>query len=119
PNYVARYWDMVALADEEPALVIGENGMLRDKPGFEVNFLTRGSAREDMQSHAHPSVLMPVRGHWKVTWTGGEATLAPGDTMSMPEGIDHSVIPSMTGEAALYEVIGTGDPAGLTWTDAA
>ncbi|MEM9715373.1 MAG: cupin domain-containing protein [Pseudomonadota bacterium] len=119
PNYVARYWDMVALADKEPALVIGENGMLHDKPGFEVNFLTRGSAREDMQSHPQPSVLMPVRGHWKITWSSGAATLAPGDTMSMPEGMDHSVTPSMTGEAALYQVIGTGDPAGLTWTDAA
>ena len=27
-----------------PVKVIGENGMLRDKPGFEVDFITRGSA---------------------------------------------------------------------------
>ncbi|MEO1563569.1 MAG: cupin, partial [Pseudomonadota bacterium] len=119
PNYVARFWDMAALADKEPALVIGENGMLRDKPGFEVRFMTRGSARAEMHTYTHPSVLMPVRGHWKVTWDGGEATLAPGDTMSMPADMPHAAVPSMTGEAALYEVIGTGDPAGLTWTDAA
>ncbi|MEM0976582.1 MAG: cupin domain-containing protein [Pseudomonadota bacterium] len=119
PNYVARFWDMAALADKDPALVIGENGMLRDKPGFEVRFMTRGSARAERHTHMHPSVLMPVRGHWKVTWDGGEATLAPGDTMSMPADMPHAAVPSMTGEAALYEVIGTGDPAGLTWTDAA
>ena len=119
PNYVARYWDMAALADKDPALVIGENGMLRDKPGFEVRFVTRGSAQAEMHTHTHPSVLMPVRGHWKVNWNGGEATLAPGDTMSMPADMPHAAVPSMTGEAALYEVIGTGDPAGLTWTDAA
>ena len=43
PNHVARYWDMVALSDTAPAKVIGETGMLRDKPGFEVEFLTRNS----------------------------------------------------------------------------
>ena len=116
PNYVARYWDMVALADKTPAKVIGENGMLRDKPGFEVDFITRDSASDEMHTHDMPSVLMPVRGHWRVTWEGGEDTLAPGDTMSVPAGMPHAAVPSMTGEAALYHVIGTGDPAGLTWT---
>lgn len=115
PNHVARYWDMVALSDRSPAKVIGETGILRDKPGFEVNFITRGSASERAGSFAHPSVLMPVTGHWKVTWDGGSATLAPGDTMSVPEGMAHTVLPSMTGEAAIYQIVGTADPAGLTW----
>ena len=66
PNHVARYWDMVALADKTPAKVIGETGLLRDKPGFEVDFLTRESATEDKHSHDRPSVLMPVKGHWRV-----------------------------------------------------
>ena len=37
PNHVARYWDMVAYADRAPVTVIGETGLLRDKPGFEVH----------------------------------------------------------------------------------
>ncbi|MEM8536847.1 MAG: cupin domain-containing protein [Pseudomonadota bacterium] len=115
PHYVARYWDMVSLAGKTPAKVIGENGMLRDKPGFEVDFITRGSASDAMHSHAHPSVLMPMRGHWRVDWDGGAATLAPGDTMSVPADLPHAAVPSMTGEASLFHVIGTGDPAGLTW----
>ena len=116
PNHVARYWDLVAYADRKPAMVIGEHGILRDKPGFEVQFITRGSATEAKQSYERPSVLMPVKGHWTVTWDGGKATLAPGDTMSVPENLAHSVVPSMTGEAAIYQITGTGDPAGLTWT---
>lgn len=116
PNHVARYWDLVAYADRKPAMVIGEHGILRDKPGFEVQFITRGSATEAKQTYARPSVLMPVKGHWTVTWDGGKATLAPGDTMSVPENLAHSVVPSMTGEAAIYQITGTGDPAGLTWT---
>jgi quercetin dioxygenase-like cupin family protein len=115
PNHVARYWDMVALADKEPVLVLGENGMLRDKPGFEISFVTRNSASNKMHSHTQPSVLMPVKGHWRVDWDGGSTTLAAGDTMSMPENIAHSVVPSMSGEAALYHIVATSDPAGKTW----
>ncbi len=115
PNYVARYWDLVALADKEPVQVIGENGVLRDKPGFEVAFMTRASSTTDTHRHDKPSVLMPVQGHWRVIWDGGEATLAPGDTCLVPAGMDHTAVPSMSGEAALYHIVGTDDPAGATW----
>lgn len=114
-GYVRRYWDMVALSDKSPCKVIGETGIIRDKPGFEVDFVTRGSATDTMHRHDRPSVLMPVKGHWKVRWTGGETTLAPGDTMSVPADLDHSAVPSMTGEAALYHVVATDDAPGATW----
>ena len=116
PHYVARYWDLMSLADRTPAKVIGENGKLRDKPGFEVDVITRDSATPEMHSHSFPSVLMPMRGHWRVTWEGGETVLAPGDTMSVPENLPHAAVPSMTGEASLYHVVATGDPAGATHT---
>jgi quercetin dioxygenase-like cupin family protein len=115
PNHVARYWDMVALADKRPCKVIGEMGLMRDKPGFEVDFITRASTTGKKHSHNRPSVLMPVKGHWQVNWDGGSATLAPGDTMSVPENLAHSAVPSMTGEAALYHITATDDPAGLSW----
>jgi len=114
-GYVRRYLDMVALAEEKPVKVIGAEGLIRDKPGFEVDFLTRASATQEQHEHDKPSVLMPVKGHWRVDWDGGSATLAPGDTMSVPEGLAHSVVPSMTGEAALFHVIATDDAAGPTW----
>lgn len=116
PNHVARYLDLIALADRKPVDVIGEHAVLRDKPGFEVDFITGDSANAASKTSPYPTVLMPVRGHWKVTWEGGEATLAPGDTMSVPEDTHYAVAPSMTGEAALYRIVGTGDLAGLTWT---
>ncbi|MCH2248393.1 MAG: cupin domain-containing protein [Cognatishimia sp.] len=116
PNHVARYLDMVAYSDKAPCKVIGETGLLKDKPGFEVDFISRASASDQMHRHDKPSVLMPVKGHWRVDWDGGTTTLAPGDTMSIPEGLSHRATPSMTGEAALYHIIATDDPAGLTWT---
>ena len=112
---VRRYCDMMALGQHKPCKVIGETGIIRDKPGFEVDLITRGSATADMHQHDRPSVLMPMRGHWRVTWEGGATTLAPGDTMSMPEHIPHNAVPSMTGEASLFHIVATDDPAGPTW----
>jgi quercetin dioxygenase-like cupin family protein len=106
----------VAIAGKSPVKVIGETGIIRDKPGFEVDLVTRRTATDKMHRHDRPSVLMPVKGHWRVTWEGGETVLAPGDTMSVPENLDHAAVPSMTGEAALYHIVATSDPAGATWT---
>jgi len=115
-GYVRRYNDMMAIGGDRPVKVIGEKGIIRDKPGFEVDFITRASATPEKHTHDRPSVLMPMRGHWRVEWDGGAATLAPGDTMSVPENLAHAAVPSMTGEASLYHVVATDDPAGLTWT---
>lgn len=116
-GYVRRYWDLMALAGSgKPVKVIGEHGVIRDKPGFEVDFLTRSNTTTERHSHPRPSVLMPVKGHWRVEWDGGSTVLAPGDTMSVPENLAHSAVPSMSGEASMYHVVATGDRAGLTWT---
>ena len=117
-GYVRRYLDMVALSGSDPVKVIGETGLIRDKPGFEVDFVTRGSATDKKHKRDRPSVLMPVKGHWRVEWDGGSTTLAPGDTMSVPENLMHAAVPSMTGEASLYHIIATDDAAGPTWNGA-
>ncbi len=109
---VRRYNDLVALAKDSPAKVIGSEGVIRDRPGFDVDLVTRSSASETLHSHDRPSVLMPVRGYWKLLWDGGEALLNPGDTASVPADMPHTAVPSMTGEAALYHIIATDDPAG-------
>ena len=114
PDFVARYWDLMSLAGKRPVTVIGAEGILKDRPGFEVSFITRGSASEAMHVHDRPSVLMPMRGHWRLFWDGGQAVLNPGDTASIPAGLAHGAVPAMTGEASLYHVIATDDPAGLT-----
>lgn len=114
PGYVARYWDLMALSDRQPAKVIGENGRLKDRPGFEVELLSRNSIGEESYTLDRHEILMPVRGHWRLTWDGGQTTLNPGDTAAIPPGLTHSLAPSMTGEASLYRVVNTDDKAGLT-----
>ncbi|WP_416914473.1 MAG: cupin domain-containing protein [Roseicyclus sp.] len=114
PDFVARYWDLMALSDRQPARVIAADGILRDRPGFEVEFLSRGSIPDTPYTTERHEVLMPMRGHWRLSWDGGATVLNPGDTMAVPPGIARSLTPSMTGEASLYRVRNTDDPAGLT-----
>jgi quercetin dioxygenase-like cupin family protein len=114
PFYVARYWDMMALADRQPAKVIGPDAMLKDRPGFEVDFLTRGSISEKPYRTPRHEILMVMRGHWKLSWDGHEKVLAPGDTCAAPPGLEHALSPSMTGEASMFRVRNTDDKAGPT-----
>lgn len=115
PRYVARYWDLMAMAGKEPAKVIGQDAILRDKPGFQVELLTNGSIPPERYCVDHHEVLMVMRGHWALEWEGGRKTLAPGDTCAVPPGLSHSIHPSMSGEASLYRISSTDDPAGPTW----
>ena len=117
PFYVARYWDMVALADGNPAAVIGPNAMLRDRPGFDVEFLTGASVSEGMTVSDQHNVLLVHEGHWRLSYKSGESTLAPGDTCAVPPGLKHGLEPSMTGTCSLFKVISNNDPAGPTATD--
>ena len=114
-DYVARYWDLMALSRDKPAKVIGEDALLKDKPGFEVEFLSRNSVSDTLETRTNYIVLMPVRGHWKLRWEGGETVLNPGDTALMEPGEAHSITPNVTGESSLYRITATDDPAGTTW----
>ena len=115
PNFVARYWDLMALGATQPAHVIGDGALLQDRPGFDCHFLTRGSQGADPYSIDQQEVFMVMRGHWIFGFEGGRhETLAPGDTLWVPPGMSRSLAPAMTGEASLYRVRSNEDPAGLT-----
>ncbi|WP_197018993.1 cupin domain-containing protein [Thioalkalivibrio sp. HK1] len=118
PFHVARHLDLLALseASDSPIGVIGEHALLRDRPGFEVDFLARASARGDTFVHQSPGVLMPMRGRWSVEMDDERASLDPGDTMLIEGGKPYRLAPSGEGEACLYRVVATTDTAGPTWT---
>ncbi|MEM6889609.1 MAG: cupin [Pseudomonadota bacterium] len=114
-KFVARYWDLMALSANNPAKVIGEDAMIRDKPGFEVDFLGRGSCVSEPVTAKMHVVLMPASGHWHVGIEGHEVKLSVGDTALVLPGEEYCVEPSMTGHAGLYRITATEDPAGATW----
>lgn len=117
PFYVARYLDLVALSANQPANVIGEHALLRDRPGFEVDFITRNSLNGSQGGRGRHHILLVHEGHWRLAWQGGTRTLAPGDTCAIPPELIYTLEPSMSGTCSLYRVINTDDPAGPTATD--
>ncbi len=117
PNYVARYLDLWALADKKPVEVIAENGIIRDRPGFTIEFLRSydDAYNGTPYQHKHATILMPVRGYWRIEWEHGKEILNPGDTCAVPTNFAYSLKSSMSGEASLYRILGNDEPAGITW----
>mgnify|MGYP005849093229 CR=1 FL=1 len=111
---VRRYRDLMALAAGLPAPVIGAQAVIRDRPGFEVDFVTRGSLDGESYTADRHEVIMPVRGHWRLECDGSAEVLNPGDTCLVAPGLARSLAPSMSGEASLYRVRDTDEPAGPT-----
>ncbi len=114
PRFIARYLDMLAMSDRQPVSVLGADGMLRDRPGFEIDLISRQSIPEDAYRTDQHEVLMVMHGHWTLTCEGSTATLAPGDVCAVPPGCRRALAPSMTGQASLYRVRNTSDAAGPT-----
>ncbi len=115
PFHVARYRDLLAAADPVVG-VIGENALLRDRPGFEVDFLIPASAATKACVHALPGVLMPMRGRWEVVIGNERTQLGPGDTMLVEARRDYRLAALGESESSLYRVVATTDAAGPTWT---
>ena len=113
-DFVARYRDLMALADGRPCTVIGARGVIRDRPGFEIELLTRGSIPDETYATDRHEVLMVMRGHWRLSWDGGDRILDSGDTCAVPPGLRRRLAPAISGEASLFRVTGTDDPAGPT-----
>ena len=113
PRFVRRYWDLMALSDRQPARVIGDQASIHDRPGFEVDFVSRHSLSGAYQTE-QPEVLMGMRGHWKLSGEFGEVLINPGDTVLVPAGLERTLAPCVSGEASLYRVRATNDPAGAT-----
>lgn len=116
PRYVARYSDLMSRSATAPVPVIGEHALIKDRPGFDIDFISRHSLSATSYNTDEHEILMPHRGHWRIEWDGGSAVLNPGDTCSVPPGLERKLAPSMSGQSALYRIRSNDDPAGPTWT---
>lgn len=114
-DYVARYWDLTALARDKPAKVIGAEGLLFDRPGFEVEFLSSASSSKAKNLPLRQAAaLLPIVGHWRLQWEEGETVLNPGDTALLLPGEKVGLSAATSETAALYRVTATDDAAGST-----
>ena len=114
PYYVARYLDLHSLSHDKPCTVIGENGKIFDKPGFEVEFISERSFKKDIGIYNKDIVLMPVEGYWRIKSEIFDLILNPGDTFSLPKNNKYSLEPTKPGMSTIYKVIPTDDIPGST-----
>ncbi len=114
PHFVARYHDLMSMSATNAVRVIGDGAVLDDKPGFDIEFVSRDSLGSESYCLQQHEILMIMRGHWRLSWGDYHVILAPGDTCAVPPGVTHSLEPSMSGEASLYRVLSNDDEAGAT-----
>ena len=114
PYYVARYLDLHSLSHDKPCTVIGENGKIFDKPGFEVEFISERSFKKDIGIYNKDIVLMPVEGYWRIKSEICDLILNPGDTFSLPKNNKYSLEPTKPGMSTIYKIIPTDDMPGST-----
>ena len=114
-DFVARFSDLYDLSAEKPVQVLGKDGLLFDRPGFEINFISDRTGAQDMITATSHHILMGMTGHWSVLIDGHKRHLSPGDTIAIPPQSSYQMAPAMSGEASLYRIAGTDDPAGPTW----
>ena len=114
PRWVARYLDLLALSADGPIQVIGQNGKIFDRPGFTVDFVS-GQAAGPIAPTPFYTVLIPVKGYWRLNQNEQASHIGPGDTAFLQPNTGYDVTPAMSGEAAFYRIQNTNDPAGPTW----
>ena len=114
PRWVARYLDLLALSKDSAVEVIGEHGLIFDRPGFTAEFLSHHTLSTDQKQQCF-DVLMPVRGYWQLLCEGQDYRLNPGDTALIQPDTAYRLAPAMSGEAGLYRIRNTDDPAGPSW----
>ena len=88
---------------------------MKDKPGFEIEFISSKSLGQELYSINYFEVLMPMKGDWNLIWESGEAVLKPGDTCLLKPNFEHSLIAVDSSESSLYRITNTDDLAGPTW----
>ncbi|MFT2109697.1 cupin domain-containing protein [Marinomonas sp. 2405UD68-3] len=118
PKYVARYLDMKAMGNKASVQVLGEKGLLKDKPGFEIDFLQAGQTNigQPYSCQEH-EIFMVHEGHWRIEVDGVSSVLAPGDTCAVPPNLIRNIKPSMSGSTGLFLIRSTDDEAGYTQHD--
>jgi quercetin dioxygenase-like cupin family protein len=116
-NFFVSASDLSHHSKDTPLKVIGANGLLKDKPGFEVDFISNETFVDEMHSPSQYEVNMVMRGEWTLEWDGNSTRISAGDTCLIRPDLSYKMTPIGLDEASLFKVTKTNDPAGSTWRE--
>ena len=84
-------------------LLIGANAHFGWPHGFTLSVMALEAASPRHFSSTDPKVIFVHRGRIAITWDGEQIEICEGDTISIPDGIDHEIA-SNGGDATIYIV---------------
>ena len=113
-NFFVSAADLFESSKKGPVNVIGKNGILKDRPGFEVDFITNNSFIDEFNSQAQYQVNMISKGIWSLEYEGGSSELSEGDTCLITPNLTYRMVPLNSNDASLFRVTKTNDIAGAT-----
>ena len=114
-NFFVSASELKQKSQNSPLNVIGVDGILKDRPGFKVDYISTNVFFGEQHSSSRHEVYMIMSGEWILEWDGNVTTLSPGDTCLINPGIVHKISPKEFGDASLFRVTKTDDQAGPTW----
>jgi len=103
------------LSRQTPVKVIGKKGIIIDRPGFEVDFITNKTFSDAAHVATQYEVNMIMRGDWNLELEGGSTTMSEGDTCLIRPNLAYKVVPVGSKDSSLFRVTKTNDAAGPTW----
>lgn len=116
-NFFVSASDLVKNSQQSPVNVIGKNGILKDRPGFEVDFITNKSFVNDKHTSSQYEVNMIMKGDWNLDYEGGHSKISEGDTCLIKPNLSYKIVPVGSNDASLFRVTKTDDSAGSTWRE--
>jgi len=116
-NFFVSASDLSRTSQTTPVNVIGENGLLKDRPGFEVDFITNKTFSDDTHVPNQCEVNMIMKGNWSLEYEGGLTKISVGDTCLIKPNLPYKMAPIGSKEASLFRVTKTHDTAGPTWRE--
>ena len=114
-NFFVSAADLLESSKKGLVNVIGKNGILKDRPGFEVDFITNSSFINEFDSPDQYQVNMISKGSWSLEYEGGISELSEGDTCLITPNLTYRMAPLNSNESSLFRVTKTNDTAGPTW----
>ena len=114
-NFFVSASDLLESSKKGSVKVIGKNGILKDRPGFEVDFITNNSFISEFDSQDQYQVNMISEGNWFLEYEGGSSELSEGDTCLLVPNLSYRIVPSDLNNASLFRVTKTDDLPGPTW----
>ena len=114
-NFFVSASDLSNYQHSDPIKVIGSNGLIKDRPGFEVDYISNKTVIRNFHISGQYEVNMITKGEWSLEWESNKISISAGDTCLIQPDLPYKILPIGSEKGSFLRVIKTNDAAGPTW----